>query len=231
MPVIKNPVLPGEHFNRHWDQAKYENFRDKIHRYRQWTDDAYAEPDQDESIAKWRRVFGDGFAQGKTVKAESCTLAPLFTFADRWLTALREQGRAILRTFPVNQEHVAAPMWPMENRLPVTIRAGQTTFRNGEIEREPDSGTFVPTNRWLRFTAHCPTGIPAQFKVWWRVVNTGGHAARLGQLRGGFWPSKPANIRWEKTQFRGVHWVEAFIVNSRTNSCVGKSDPFFVVID
>ncbi|MBD0363168.1 MAG: nucleotidyltransferase, partial [Coleofasciculus sp. C3-bin4] len=43
MPVIENPVLSGEHFNRHWNQEKYKNFRSKIHQYRQWIDDAYAE--------------------------------------------------------------------------------------------------------------------------------------------------------------------------------------------
>jgi hypothetical protein len=68
MPVIENPVLSGEHFNRHWDQEKYENFRSKIHQYREWSDDAYAEPNRDESIRKWRRVFGDDFAKGEVLE-------------------------------------------------------------------------------------------------------------------------------------------------------------------
>lgn len=231
MPVIENPVLRGEHFNRHWDQEKYENFRDKIHQYREWIDDAYAEQDSDESIAKWRKLFGDDFAKGVTLKESSRALAPMFAFADRWLAALREQGREVLRRFPTNQDHVAAPMWPMEDRLSVILSAGQSTFKNGDIERELTSGLFVPRNRWIKFTARCPTGIPAEFKVWWRVVNTGGHAARQGKLRGGFWPSMSPGIRWEETRFRGVHWVEAFVVNRRTDRCVGKSDPFFVVIE
>ena len=42
MPTISNPVLTNENFNRHWDQAKYENFRNKINQYRRWIDDAYS---------------------------------------------------------------------------------------------------------------------------------------------------------------------------------------------
>ena len=121
---------------------------------------------------------------------------------------------------------------PYSARLPVTIAAGIAKVENGPIERDVLSGDFVAANHWIKFTAQCPTGIPAQFKVWWRVVNTGGQAARQGQLRGGFSPSKPPpSTRWEATRYRGVHWVEAFVVNPRTNGCVGQSEPFFVVIE
>jgi len=57
MATVVNPVLASETFNRHWDQDKYTNFRDRIHTYREWIDDAYDEQDRDESIRKWRRVF------------------------------------------------------------------------------------------------------------------------------------------------------------------------------
>lgn len=231
MPVIENPVLPGEDFNRHWDQEKYDNFRDRIHQYRQWIDDAYAEPDSDESIAKWRKVFGDDFAKGVAVKAEARALAPLYGFADRWLGAIREQGRQVLRRFPLNQDHVIPARWAFEGRLPLAVTAGESARKHGDIERQLTSGDFVPKNRWIKFTAQSPTGIPTTFTVWWRVVNTGGDAARRGELRGGFNKSMSPCVRWESTKFRGVHWVEAFVVNRRTNCCVGKSDPFFVVIE
>ena len=67
MPTVTNPALRSEDFNRHWDQATYDNFRDKIRQYRLWIDDAYNENDRDESIAKWRRVFGDDFAKSEVV--------------------------------------------------------------------------------------------------------------------------------------------------------------------
>ena len=231
MPVIANPVLSSEDFNRHWDQEKYENFKDKVRRYRSWIDDAYAEPDSDESIAKWRKVFGGGFAKGITIKEEPRTLAPLYNFTERWLAVVRENGPQQLQRFPTNQDHVAPPLWPVDNRMAVTVGAEQSTDKNGGIERRLISGNLIPRNRWIKFTAQCPLGIPNSFRVWWRVANSGGHAAREGQLRGGFETRSSPDVRWESTKYRGIHWVEAYVVNRRTNQCVGKSEPFFVVIE
>ena len=69
MSVIENPVLLGEDFNRHWDQAKYENFCDKISVYYGKMKDAYKDEDHNSSIRKWRKVFGDKF--GKIVQNNS----------------------------------------------------------------------------------------------------------------------------------------------------------------
>ncbi len=234
MPRVLNPILPCEDYNRHWDQQKYENFRNKIHQYREWIDDAYAEQqDIDESILKWRKVFGDEFAGSVIVKANSRELVPLFRFADKWIDRIKSLGRQVLRDFPRQWEHVVDPRWRMDERqqIQVRVQAGLARHENGTIEGTLTSGDVVPTNRWIRFEATASTGIPATFHVHWRVANTGGDAARNVKLRGGFYPSKPAATRWEQTKFRGVHWVEAFVVNNRTKKCVGESDRFFIVIE
>lgn len=158
-------------------------------------------------------------------------LAQLYQFADRWLGAIRTIGKGVLDRFPIDFYHVARPRWPFEDRFAVTIRTGLSTFRDGAVERVISSGDVVPQARWLRFEAHCPTGLPDTFQVWWRVVNTGGYAARRSGLRGDFYPSEQRNVRWEQTQYLGVHWVEAFVVNGRTDACIGRSDRFFVVIE
>ena len=61
MPIIKNPLLPNEDFNRHWNQEKYENICDKISIYNEKIEDAYYEEDRNSSILKWRKVFGGKF--------------------------------------------------------------------------------------------------------------------------------------------------------------------------
>lgn len=61
MPNIVNPSLSTESFNRHWDQDKYSNFREKIHDYRVKVDEAYDSGDGEDSLKKWRNVFGDDF--------------------------------------------------------------------------------------------------------------------------------------------------------------------------
>jgi len=65
MPIIKNPVLPEENFNRHWDQSKYENFRNNIEIYYEIIHDAYHEDDHNRCIKKWRKVFGEKFGKLK----------------------------------------------------------------------------------------------------------------------------------------------------------------------
>lgn len=65
MPLIANPALSEENFNRHWDDNKYSTFRTRISQYREWIDDAYDEADPQTSVIKWRRVLGEDF--GKNV--------------------------------------------------------------------------------------------------------------------------------------------------------------------
>ena len=63
MPTIKNPVLESEDFNRHWDQRKYNNFRNKFDSYNEKINDAFEEKNHNESVKKWRKLFGDDFGQ------------------------------------------------------------------------------------------------------------------------------------------------------------------------
>jgi len=63
MPTISNPVLQSENFNRHWDQGKYNNFREKFNIYNSRINAAFEETDHDRSLRRWRELFGDHFAR------------------------------------------------------------------------------------------------------------------------------------------------------------------------
>lgn len=63
MPTIRNPALPEENFNRHWDQKKYANFRQLFDTYTRKINDAYEAKEHDDSIDKWRDIFGDKFGK------------------------------------------------------------------------------------------------------------------------------------------------------------------------
>lgn len=63
MPSICNPVLEEEEFNRHWDQDKYENFRDRFNGYNDKINEAIEEQNHNKSIDKWRDIFGDDFGE------------------------------------------------------------------------------------------------------------------------------------------------------------------------
>lgn len=78
VPIIKNPVMHEEDFNRHWDQKKYQNFRDKFNLYNTKINEAFEEKNHNESIKKWRFLFGDGF--GKLTSGQSkATVAGVVT--------------------------------------------------------------------------------------------------------------------------------------------------------
>lgn len=108
MPTVINPVLSAEHFDRHWDQAKYKNFCEKVHQYRAWIDDAYTEPDRDISIQKWRRVFGEDFAKGEAVEKAATAVTRVLheTASTDMVSAVRQRGTEILKRISPRLPHV-----------------------------------------------------------------------------------------------------------------------------
>ena len=66
MPVIQNPVLPTENFNRHWDQAKYANFRTRVNSHAQTAKKAKADPSNEAAVNTWKKLFGDSFGKSST---------------------------------------------------------------------------------------------------------------------------------------------------------------------
>ena len=66
MPVIKNPVLPAEDFNRHWDQRRYANFRNRVQSYAQTAKQAKAELSAEKAIKLWQDLFGENFRKASS---------------------------------------------------------------------------------------------------------------------------------------------------------------------
>lgn len=65
MPEIKNPVLPSEDFNRHWNPDRYGYFRERVHSHAEIARQALASPSIEDSIRIWRRLFGKNFGRGR----------------------------------------------------------------------------------------------------------------------------------------------------------------------
>lgn len=83
MPIVENPVLEDEDFNRHWDENKYSNFREKFNLYVTKINDAFDETDCNESVKKWRKVFGDEFGKLEESKSKNVTAAAFSTGANK----------------------------------------------------------------------------------------------------------------------------------------------------
>jgi hypothetical protein len=245
-PSIANPFLSTENFADVWTTEHYENFRDKIHTYREWIDDAFDEADRTESIAKWRRVFGEDFATGvvteeaKSVSKSAVALlkssvstAALFT--GDLVEAFKQYGsRAIPPRFH-KQAHMHTPTWRRAAQIfPVYVRADLYQSEGSGHIGTVDGTESLSPGHWLHFRAVTNTGLPLSkddYRVEWRVTNTDEAAFRARALRGEFYKPKADNSRWERLEYRGVHLVEAFVILKRNETLVGQSAPFRVIIE
>jgi hypothetical protein len=132
--------------------------------------------------------------------------------------------------------HVERLPWRFDrHNLSVTVRATEFRERQSPFPgRRFESGELVRKNRWIHFEAMQKNGFPFNphdFEVKWQVVNTDKEAVEANALRGDFYSSDEPNIRWESTSYRGAHWVEAFVISRRTNTCWCRSSRFFVVVE
>ena len=96
------------------------------------------------------------------------------------------------------------------------------------------AGDPLQAGYWVKFTAL--DGYGANFSrndffVEWRITNTDRVAAAAGQLRGDFYSSDGGSSRTEHLEYRGVHFVEAFVIRKRDDRQVGQSQPFYVVVE
>lgn len=245
-PSVVNPVLPSEVFNEKWDETQYGNFRAQIHRYRTWIDDAFLESDRDASIAKWRKIFGDDFAKDVVLtEAQSVASRAILKVQQQmgsvWVSAndiigilARFGARAIpdgLRLLP----YVERPSWRMISKPLFEVRVVATLHksRGGPRLRTINDLTPLPKHFHVRFEARTALGgfLGHEFRTVWRVTNTDYEAAMAGCLRGKFYQSDEAHVRWESLEYRGLHFVEAFIIRKRDKVCVAKSPPVYVVIE
>ena len=63
IPIIHNPVLENEGFNRNWEEINYQNFRQHIHSLKQRIDDAIYELKTKVSMEKWWALLGPPFGK------------------------------------------------------------------------------------------------------------------------------------------------------------------------
>jgi len=242
VPSVMNPVLPSENQADCWDATQYSNFRDKINLYRCWIDDAYDELDRDESIGKWQRVFGDKFAEGEAKEAarisESVAKSEGVLVVAGHFRDLVDRVKAIganaLPARLARLPYVERPKWRRATtQLTVKINANLYTGKYGNPIRQVASLEPLQHDNCIKFTAVNNVGamFPAEYTVKWRITNTDKAAYDADQLRGDFYVANTGASRMEHLSYRGVHFVEAFIVRKSDSRLFGQSTPFYVVIE
>ncbi len=227
-----------ESFGRHWDQKKYDNFRSKFDSYNDWINDAYLEEDRNESIIKWRKVFGDDFAKKEVAEKATTSVSIVAKNYSQNLdlvSVVQQFGKNVLQQMPFRLPHVKSLSYRKEKtNIPVILLAWERRGRLVQNPRVLCSGDKIEKNSGILFKAIQKNRLPfskTTHKVIWQVVNTDTEAAVAEALRGDFYESDKDHERYEETKFRGVHWVQAFLINIRTEVAQGQSERFFVLIN
>ncbi|MXY50133.1 MAG: hypothetical protein F4Y38_12665 [Gemmatimonadetes bacterium] len=106
LPSIANPVIPSENLATNWSQDQYTNFRSKFDLYNSKINDAYAENDHNESVKKWRSVFGEKF--GKLNGTNTYRSALGTTGITSSVTPRKQHAglHEIAREFPLNDNQI-----------------------------------------------------------------------------------------------------------------------------
>jgi Second Messenger Oligonucleotide or Dinucleotide Synthetase domain/Adenylyl/Guanylyl and SMODS C-terminal sensor domain len=243
-PSVLNPKLTTEDFATAWTDTQYTNFRNFINKYRGWIDEAYLAEGRADSIELWQKVFGDEFAKGEVLaKAAqdsalmamrsgflSSTAAHLSSIVD----AVKSFGLSVLPSNFYRPPHLQEPPWRIEGTPTNQVHVSASWHAGKESNgRAISSGEPLPRNGglWFDVTVNTFQPLPAGYSVQWRVTNTGEVALGRNAGRGDFYTPMRGNRRWEELQYRGVHFVEAFIIRMRDEVVVGISPPFSVVIE
>lgn len=240
-PAIPNPALPTQDFADLWNDTQYANFRNFVNKYRNWIDDAIEANTRSDSIEKWRKVFGDEFAKGESVKkaeasAMQQTHALLMAGAahlDSLVDRVIDFGITILPSSFKTPPHIQAPGWQPAEHVSRNVQVSAEYARQKTGRAHPiNSGEALPPlgGLWFDVRVNKFQVVPSDCYVRWRITNTGAVAIALKKGRGGFERPTEGNRRWEELEYRGVHMAEAFIIRRSDNRLVGYSEPFFVVI-
>ncbi len=221
--VIENPTNPGENFADRWNDEgsqRVDAFFEWLDWVREDLDDLLNVASEKELDRLLRKSFGE--TPGKRVA--SAYQGPLPGAYQPSTSIFSRVGRALLR-FDVS--HRQNPKWHLQaTRYSATVRA---RYRRNGFRPTAFQSNSPPLPKKIHLDFELETNVPKPYTVYWQVVNTGEEAQRANQLRGDFYDSgKSGRSRTESTLYRGMHWVEAFVV--KDGVCVARSGEFVVNI-
>lgn len=205
MPSLEDPSCTGTYFNHRWTEDKYSNFTKWIKYYAAKANAALTEQDKDSSVALWREIFGDAFDKSTAPAAasEAASLTEATIASKAYLRADRAPGEEFIE----ERGHPLRPIYTA--RIDATVRE-LNGFRPGTPLRRLRRAT-----KRMKINFTLLTDCPEPFDLYWKVRNTGPEAGRVpGGLRGQLLIDDGSRQRKEETQYRGEHYVEAYVVKN-----------------
>jgi len=169
------------------------------------------------------------------ISLHASLLATTAHHADTLVDFVRKMGVAILPAWFDHPPHMQSPPWSALSTLSsnVHVHARWQASRHAEVSRALCEDDVLPRRGgiWFDLTVNEGQPLSPDYRVQWRVTNTGAMALSLRVGRGEFYAPTSGNRRWEELSYRGVHIVEAFVLRRRDDVLVAKSPPFHVVIE
>lgn len=209
MPPLTDPSCPTEDFNHRCSQERYTNLRRWVKYYSEKAAGALAETNAEVSRKLWREIFGDDFG----VATKAVTKAAQ---AHRGRTPDTEQFLERDLGIPVRLNRA------YEVAISAQVQA-KTGFRAYDLRGH---GGAVIKNRTIRFrVARCT--VPAPYKIYWKVRNTGEEAIRARDIRGRIELDQGNYLRDESTKYCGKHYVECYVV--KNGVCVAIAHQVVVI--
>jgi hypothetical protein len=217
MPLLDDPSCPGLSFNHRWDEEKYSTFKKKVGDYAAIAREAYDLQGDDDAAAlkAWQKMFGPEFAASEVTEARTARVVQGIVAGMSGKTL--EHASTDDDVAP-HEEFITSKYRDVELRYTARIDAKIPGSRRSDLLRRV---RVVGRNRSIKF--HLWTDAPEPHDVLWKVRNRGVEAERLGQLRGEirYGGNENRNLHREYTEYRGTHYVEAYVVR---NGVVVASD-------
>lgn len=219
---VENPVEKRENFAHKWNE--YPGRKDAFFEWLKKVREDFVTKTHTTDLIKSASELAPILGKNPVMRAASSLGFEISSNVPMLLSSREPQVPGLASTL-----HCVAPPWPLNPTCSVKLKG--TVFPGSPRSRVnwPLTNRAVPRNAWLKFEALTNASEP--YEVRWQIVNTGSDATEAGDLRGNeFEESNGANknIRWEVTNYRGTHLIEAFII--QYGICVARSHPLRVRI-
>lgn len=147
--------------------------------------EAIADEGKSSANKKWREVFGTGVPLATSLSASS----------------FRNTEEFIENLFPIDIGH----------SVTIDCEVTQNGWRPTLLRTMLRDRAPLFADKGLEFTiTEC--SVPEPYEVRWKVLNRGDEAERRNNIRGQIISSSSPGVRHERTNFRGEHIVECYIV-------------------
>lgn len=127
-------------------------------------------------------------------------------------TAVPLKASEFARSFDDTEEFIEQKYSvDIQYTLAIDCTVTQNGWRPASLTKILTDRSLLLPNKELDF-AITECNVPSPYDVHWKVLNRGDEAERRNKIRGQIIPSNRASGRHERTEFRGDHLVECYVV-------------------